>query len=307
MSTDLSYEHPEMAFFSTSRTMNSRLWFVNNASLHHSILTLLARYQELHEVIIYNFVIMGNHYHLLAKFPKMNKAAFFQDFNSMYARIIRRHVSQFEGGKLWGRPVRTQGVGSDQDIFDRFFYISLNPVGAGLCRRISDYHGYNGFEDAAEGRKRTFKFFNREDYNNRKRYNSRLTKSDCTVTHTLTFSRLPGFEHLSKSEYANMLRSELRRRELDAVKDRLAKGLGFATKEILLKLLPGSKPRTTKTSTRQSKRPLFLTSSKELMKQLLDWYFDVLARFRHASKLFRAGNMSVEFPSGTYRPFVQVS
>src|SRR5262249_46352326 len=128
MSQDLSFEHPEFCFFSTTRTMNSRLWFINNMLLVDRILAFLARYQEIYGVIIYGFILMGNHYHLLARFPKGNKAAFFRDFNSIIAKLTGTCAKNFEGGKLWGRRVRSQVVPNPTDIKERFFYAALNPV-----------------------------------------------------------------------------------------------------------------------------------------------------------------------------------
>ena len=47
--------------FLTSRTMLSRLWFVPKKELHEFFIAALARYQEIHKVELYAFVLMGNH------------------------------------------------------------------------------------------------------------------------------------------------------------------------------------------------------------------------------------------------------
>ena len=302
MAQDLSIEHPDFVFFSTIRTMNSRLWFVGTPELQDRIQAFLARYQEMYGVVIYGFIIMGNHYHLIAKFPLMNKAAFFKAFNSMIARLTNTAVEQFEGGKLWARPVRSQPIGDELDIKDRFFYAALNPVGAGLVRKLSEYKSYNSFNDAITGKKRKFKIFHREDYNNRKRSNSKLTHAECTSEHTLTYSRLPGYEQMSHADYVKVMSKELEVRRVFVVEQRLKDGRGFATAEALSKLRPGAKPKSTKTSTRHSKRPLILTRLFELRTKYLRWYFDLRERYQEASRRFRAGELSVAFPTGTYRP-----
>ena len=110
MGRDLSFEHPEHCFFGTIRTASSRLWFINNPEFEAFILAYLARYVEIHGVIIYAFVLMGNHYHLLARFPKGNKAAFFRDLNGMISRLTKFRVKTYEGGRLWARRVRSQVV-----------------------------------------------------------------------------------------------------------------------------------------------------------------------------------------------------
>ena len=50
----------------TSRTINSRLCFVNNPKLENHTLRHLARYLEKHGVDLYAFALMGNHHHTLS-------------------------------------------------------------------------------------------------------------------------------------------------------------------------------------------------------------------------------------------------
>ena len=91
-------------------------------------------------------------------------------------------------------------------------------------------------------------------------------------------------------------------RRLKLVKERKAKGLGFLTREQLLATVPGTKPKKTKKSTRDSKRPLVLTKCPEARKQFLDWYFSIFEAYKAAVKRYRAGQLDVVFPTGTYRP-----
>ena len=84
--------------FLTSRTMLSRLWFVPKRALHDFFLSALARYQEMHKVELYAFVLMENHWHGLARFPHNNRAAFMRDLNSMIARALPHFVKEFKGG-----------------------------------------------------------------------------------------------------------------------------------------------------------------------------------------------------------------
>lgn len=304
MATDLSYERNDLIFFSTTRTIRSQLWFIHNAILEDRILAFLARYQELYNVTLYDFILMGNHYHLLASFPRNNKKAFFTAFNSIIAKLTRTHVKKFEGGKVWGRRVRSIPVGDYIDAKHQFIYTALNPVAAGLTPKLSGYRGYNGWHDALTNKKRTFKIFLQEQYYNRKRRNPRVTKEECTVTHTLTYSRLPGYEHLSQKDYFSMMFKELEEKRVELVNKRLAEGKGFATPEAIENLQPGDTPRSTKSSTRTSKRPLILTRCAELKRQFLEWYFTMRRAYKVASLEYRSGLLDANFPPGTYRPVI---
>ena len=118
----------------------------------------------------------------------------------------------------------------------------------------------------------------------------------------MKYARLPGYENLSQSEYRELMLKKFEARRQEILKSRKEKGLGFATREQLLQTVPGSKPRSTKSSTRNSHRPLCLTLCREARKTFLKWYFELLEDYRAASRKFRDGDFSVRFPEGTYRP-----
>ncbi len=302
MARDLSFEHPSFVFFATIRTVASRLWLVNDPKLDELIRAYLARYAEHYGVILYAFVIMGNHYHLLARFPKGNKAAFFRDLNGMISRLTKSRVESFEGGKLWARRVRSQVVPNKEDIVDRFFYIALNPIAAGLAQKLSDYTAYNSFSDAIRAKVRLFKVVEWQKYNARKRTNPGISIAEYTKIHKLEFARLPGFESMGQKEYIEYMNREAERRRIDVVNKRRAEGKGFATPEALKRIEAGTRPRTTKTSKRDTHRPLVLTRCPEAKAIFLDWYFHLVAAFKKAASELRAGNLNVTFPPGTYRP-----
>lgn len=284
--------------------MASRLWFVNNRSLEEKILAFLARYQELYQVILYAFVLMGNHYHLIAEFPQGNKAAFMRSFNAIIAKLVASDVKQFGRGKLWGRRYADQVLPRPEDIEHWFLYAALNPVTSGLCSRSADYDGYNSFTAAICGVSKTFKVFERWKYNEAKRYNTEVDPLDFVQEHTLRFSRLPGYETLSSNEYREKLteRIELRRTEVllaQETKPRRPRN-HIPSRAVMV----GSVPARSKTGNRYSHRPLVLTLCPKTRKAFLDSYFALVARYRVASRAFRAGAWDTPFPPGTYRPIV---
>ena len=302
MSQDLKIESPDRTYFITTRTQNSRLWFINARQLEERILAYLAKYQSDYKVILYNFILMGNHYHLSAQFPHANKSAFMRSFNSIIAKLTKSYCEAFEGGTLWARRYRDQALLEPSDIEHWCFYSALNPVSSGLTKRARDYSGYNSFSDGAAGKSRKFKIIDWADYNNRKRYNSRLTPDDCATEYHLTFSRLPGYEKFPPSAYRTLMNTKLECRQTKLVEERLKNGEGFSTKEFLKRTIAGAKPQSTKTSSRSTKRPLVLTLSANAREKYLEWYFGILNWFKEASKRYLLGVLDVQFPPGTYRP-----
>ena len=299
-------ETPDKCNFITIRTRNSELWFVNNKILHERFCAYLAKYQEKYKVIIYAFVIQGNHYHLLARFPKGNRALFMRDLNSMLARLTKIYVPSYPGGTLWGGRYSPEVVPEAIDIEDRFFYCALQAVNSGLAVKPSDYPSYNSWGDAVWGREKTYKVLNLEGYNAAQRKNPRARRQDFISTHTLKYSRLPGYGKMPKSEYVRTLHKELEVRRSAKVKERQANKLEFCSPETLRQTRPGARPRKTKTSTRTSHRPRVLTRSAEARAEFLKWYFSIIDAYRKASKRYREGKFNVEFPPGTYRPYVPV-
>lgn len=302
MAQDLSIEDPEMIFFGTIRTVDSRLWLVNNDKLIERIKAYLAKYLDDYGAECYGIALMGNHYHLLIKFPLGNKSAFFRDFNAMIAKLTKRLAKNYEGGRLWARRVRCQFVLEPADVENWFFYMALNPIASGLGQKLSDYPCYNSFSNAISGKTETFKIVDWTDYENRRRTNKKLTIAECTKTYELKFARLPGYEHLSHREYRELMLKKFEARRIEVLRERAEKGLGYVTREQLLETVPGSKPKTTKTSSRHTHRPLCLTLCREARQRFLEWYFELREMYLIASKRFREGDLSVIFPPGTYRP-----
>jgi len=295
------FECRKRASFLTTRSRNSELWFVNNKNLEQAILGYAARYRQRRNVKLYALAIEGNHIQTPAHFPEANRADFMRDLNSSVARSVARLAPEYPGGRFWERRYSAEIV-PDEDLEKQFFYTVLQPVQDGLVERISQYPGYNCFNDAVKGIKRKFRVVNWAKYNAAKRYKKRIRIKDYIDTYELVYERLPGYEDLSQKEYETLMRQKLEEKRLEIVRKRKAEGKGFAGREALLKTVPGSIPRNTKTSTIDSHRPRALSDCPQRRKEALEWYFAMYSAYKEASMSYRAGDLNVEFPEGTYRP-----
>jgi REP element-mobilizing transposase RayT len=299
LSQPLSVEYGDFAVLITIKTANSALWFVNNKALEEHILAYLAKYQGKYGVILYAFVIQGNHIHILAKFPRLNRAAFMRDFNARTAEGVRAYVPSFPGGPLFMRRYTPQVLLTNQDVEKYLLYCALQSVSAGLTKKISEYPGYNSFNDAINGVQRTYKLFSKSDYNNRKRYNSSLKKADCTAQHTLTFSRLPGQENISRSEYRKRHLMSLEQERLELITRRKLEGKGFLGRYQLKRTQPGSRPQETKSG---GARPIVICGCKETRKEFLNNHYAVVDDYLEASEKYLSGDLTAQFPPNTYKP-----
>jgi REP element-mobilizing transposase RayT len=297
-------ESREISSLCTTRSRNSELWFINNPQLENAILGYVAKYRERYKIKLYAACLEGNHIHSLAQFPEANRAHFQRDLNSSVARAVARHAPTYPGGRFWARRYSNEFVPGHDDIEDRFFYTVLQPVHDGLVDRISDYPGYNCFSDAINGTARKFKVVNWGAYNSAKRWNRLVKITDFTEIVELKYERLPGYEDMPQDEYRRMMLEKLERRRIEAIAERGKPALG---PEKLKDKEPGTLPRHTKVSTRTSHRPRVLSVCSERRQQFIAWYFDIYYRYKEASKAYRAGDLSVVFPEGTYRPALFVS
>lgn len=302
MAQPLRVEDPTRIFLITSRTIGSRLWFINNPGLEMAIGSYLARYQSLYEVEIFSFKIMGNHYHLIARFPKCNKSDFMRAFNGMVARLTGAYVPSHDGGRLWGRRYSEQVLPEEQDVTHWALYCALNEVLSGLVSDPNQDTCYNSFYDSANGIEREYKVFERMAYNEALRRGEEPDKAAYIKCYRLRFSRLPEFACLSEGEYRKKLLQVLKERLEEAHAERRAQGKWYPLRKVIKSIIPGARPKSTKKSHRYSLRPLVLTLSWEARNAFLNIYFLIRDQFLEASKLFRAGNRLVEFPSGTYPP-----
>jgi hypothetical protein len=190
-------------------------------------------------------------------------------------------------------------VGSP-DVEDRFFYTVLQPVNDGLVDDIKDYPGYNCFEDAITGTARQYRVVKWKEFNDARRWDPSVSIEEFTELCTLTYDRLPGYEHLSQSEYAMLMRKKLEERTKEVLRARNGKpSLGAAR---LKEVAAGTRPKRTKTSGPRDHRPRVLSKDAVRRSAGDSWYFSIYFDYKVASKRHRTGEPQVEFPEGTYKP-----
>jgi hypothetical protein len=295
-------ECKKISTFQTTRSRCSELWFVNNYTLEQEILGYAAKYAKRHTVQLYALAIEGSHIQFPALFPKANRAHFMRDFNSAVARAVPRRQPNYPGGRLWARRYSAEYLPGAEDIEEQFFYTVLQPVQDGLVDDITKYPAYNCFEDAISGAVRNYPVVNWKKYNDARRWGKTVPIEDFTEFHELHYERLPGYENLSKASYMKLMREKLRSRTALVLKARKEEGKKVMGAQALKRVKPGTLPLHPKTSTRYDHRPRILSKDRERRAQGKAWYFSIYFEYREKSAKYRAGDLKVEFPEGTYKP-----
>jgi REP element-mobilizing transposase RayT len=297
-------ESSEEASLLTTRSRNSELWFVNNPRLEREILAYVAKYSHRYNVKLYGLAIEGNHMHAVALFPEENRASYMRDLNSSVARAVARCCPTYPGGSFWARRFSGESLPGEEDLEEYFFYTALQPIKDGLVEKLSDYEPYHFFHDAIHGIKREFRVTDWKNYNAAKKRDPYARIKDFQQIVSLEYERLPGYQHLSKKEYAKLMLEKFETRRVRIVNERKAKGLGFLGPEGMRRTPPGAPPINSKTSTRNTHRPRVLCICPVRKAGALAKYFQTHFEYKDCSKRYRAGDLTVVFPKGTHKPYV---
>ncbi len=200
---------------------------------HERFLSQLRDCLETHQVILYAYVLMPNHYHLLVRTPLANLARFMQRLNTSYA-LYSRYRHQKPGHRLEGR-YRAKLVQSEEYVATLTRYLHLNPVKvkamrsleeAALRRYLAAYRwsSYGGYVD--ECRRESFlcydmlNAFGPDMRQARRQYRQYvmacLTKDDSDLRTLLDRSA----HGIGDDAYVERLENELRARRSGAERDR---------------------------------------------------------------------------------------
>lgn len=86
---------------------------------------------------IHAFVLMNNHWHLLASAPLGNMSEIMKYFMRETSKRITEKANRIN--QTWGNRVYKCLIKENLYFFNSYKYIYRNPVKAGLCERVEDY------------------------------------------------------------------------------------------------------------------------------------------------------------------------
>jgi len=250
--------------------------FVPNKLTLTLLINVLARAQTLYPITIVNFVIMGNHIHILVvvKDPK-NVPKFLEYFKRESATYINRLLGKRKH-TVWCKGYDSPVILDHSKAIDRLKYILLNPVAAGLCNRGRDWPLSSAslpLETTIKRipRNKVFKLPNRSmtlfeiesaclklKYRGQETYTLKIEPDAWMKCFTETKDRNP-------KELNDFLNSEIRKEE-----DRFNRERTYPVPE--LSKLAVQNIRLQYQPEKFGKRMICLGSSKEVRVKFLDWY-----------------------------------
>lgn len=100
-------------------------------------LEILVEAAELYDFEVHSFCLMSNHYHLLLETKSDNLSLIMRQINSKYSMYFNGKYTRV--GHLWQGRFKSWFVYDDKYLFALIKYIELNPVKAGITKKIGEY------------------------------------------------------------------------------------------------------------------------------------------------------------------------
>ena len=267
----LRIQDPEIIFHVTNRTQEAKYLFVPDDEFNAIVMRWLRRAVRIFGIELYAAVIMGNHFHLILRAPKMNLHKFMQYFQSNLARAVNRLRKRFDAA-VFPRRYAAEPILDCESLEQKLSYVLLNPVAADLVEFPGDYPGYTSWHQSTGTQ-----------------LPARHSEEPPPITPP------PMWARLTADELADAWRRLLRPGIQRHARARTRPVLGAKR---VRETAWYRRPRRPKRSRR---RPLCHASTKEAWKRYAEFSNRIHTRYRSAVLAWRRGNVA-SFPHGTLPP-----
>lgn len=285
---------PERIYFVTNRTLQGRLLMTPSPRLNGLIGGVLARAVQLHDVELFAFVFLSNHFHLLLRASEGEFSKFMGYLQGNIAREVGRQHDWH--GKFWHRRFSAEPVLDEDALSDRLAYIFSHGVKEGLVDHSRQWPGLTCIPELVDGRQRRFGWVDRTAMFKLRRRGLVANERDHTEQLVLRVSALPCWRERRRAERCRQARDLMLSAERRAREQRDQRPAAGAC--AVRRKDPHSRP----AYSHHRPRPHCHCSSRLARCEFLAARQEFTRRYRSASRLFRAGQLSVEFPRYSYRP-----
>jgi REP element-mobilizing transposase RayT len=304
MSRPLRLLTPATTWFVTTRCIDAKLLLRPDPALNAAVGLSLARAARRHPGIsLFGFVALSNHLHLLLTDERSELSSFMELFLGTLAKSV--NALRNRRGHVFERRFSAEPVLDPVALLDRWQYLVLNPVRAGLVSHHDDWPGLCLLAAGAAPTVHAFRRFRHDRYDAARRAapkgKSPPSPSDFYEEASVRIQPLPAqVLQMAGLPEGRTLWEELRRLEVCIAQERRRQGRGFLGRERVLAQDPFTEPKNPK----RSPRPLCHTSFSGLYFQFREMLRSLTRFYAECSSRYRRGEFSIEFPPFTFRPSV---
>ena len=279
---------PGHSFLLTRRCSQRQLLMVPSSEVNQAFLYCLAEAAQLFDIDVHSVVVMSNHYHATVTDKVGNYPQFLARFHRHLAKVLNHLLGRWENFWASEQTSMVRLIQPD-DLLDKMVHSFINPVEAGLVRRVRDWPGVCSLQWQLDDEEKKISrpgWFFRQD-------------GGMPEQVTLRMVRPPGFEHLTLDQWRQQLINQVRSREHELDVEHIEQRRVVLGRSAVLNQSPHSFPKTTRS--RRTFRPRIACKSRwhriEALRRNRDW----LARYKQAFLKVCAGVRDVLFPFGTYK------
>ncbi|PHS39411.1 MAG: hypothetical protein COB07_06565 [Sulfurovum sp.] len=98
---------------------------------------LMCFYAKSFGIVIHNYCLMGNHYHLLLEITQANLSKFMRQLNMNYSIYFNKKYKRV--GHLWQGRFKSWYVTDEAYLYTLMCYIEQNPLKANMVKRLEEY------------------------------------------------------------------------------------------------------------------------------------------------------------------------
>lgn len=259
-------------------------------------LACLAWAAKKHEVEIFAYVFMSNHFHLLVRALQQNLSAFMRDFQRELAARLNRHRNR--SGTVFPRPFDAPKVIGDEMFLEKLKYIVNNPCLSDLVRHPKDWPGVSSWQSHCTGEAQVGRLIDYKELRRLRRKEPSTPREKAMRHDELELAKPPMWEDKSHEEICDRVTNlvEEQATELQKERARVRKGVVGPTK---IKRMPF---RRIPDSPKRTPRVKCLCADAEKKNTYLEDRLATVAAHKRAMRRWLAGKARPRFPTGTFAP-----
>jgi len=121
----------------------------NEAEDYKYFESLMCFYAKSYGIVVHNYCLMSNHYHLLIEIQHENLSKFMRQLNMNYAIYFNKKYKRT--GHLWQGRYKSWYVTDEAYLYTLMCYIEQNPLKAGMVKELEHYP-YSSFHYFLDGK-----------------------------------------------------------------------------------------------------------------------------------------------------------